>query len=88
MIVLPTCTSFKTVIWSVFAIDIRSTRHLCTLMLHGVVEQDFVLKGCNSRPPWACVANEYIEREKDRTYGQACPSPYIHPIEHVWDILQ
>jgi len=55
--VLPTCTSFLTVLWPAFTINIRSLMHLCTLMLM----------------LWArtCPVNECIKLEWNRTYGLA-----------------
>jgi len=54
----------------VFAIEMRSLRHLCNA---SAVGQDFVLMDGNARLHRAFVVNEYIERERNRTYGLACP---------------
>jgi len=65
----------------------------------GVVAHAIVLMGANARSHQACVVKidndplyivyiEYIECERNITYGLACPSPDVNSIEHVWDILQ
>ena len=54
----------------------------------GAVDQDCVLMDGKALPCKACFVNEYTERERNRMYGLAWPSPHVNPTEHVWEILQ
>jgi len=46
--------------------------------LNGAVDQDFVLIDGNALPCRACFVNDYTERERNRMYGLAWPSPHVN----------
>ena len=54
---------------------------------HGRMNQGAVLQDDNTRPHRRCVVNEFVRQFNIRRLDWPDNSPYLNPIEHIWDEL-